>query len=360
MKKIRYANARGPLSPGLTLPAAAAGTALTCLFASVCVAAGMPDPWTQTARYQFDYRVNFSGVQAPDAATLRVWVPFPAETPHQRVLSSTVMSPWAHTLGRDRAGNRLLYIEGRGVPEDQLLMRFTVERKPADGLPAGAVRSGTPLDPERYKHPARLIPLNGIIGELAAEQSRAAKTDGEKIRAFYDYVVHNMRYNKDGSGWGRGDAIWACDNKRGNCTDFHSLFIGMARSQGIPARFIIGFPLPAGSDGGVVGGYHCWAEFFQSGQGWIPLDASEASKSGKGDAYFGVLPNDRIEFTVGRDLILEPPQNGPPLNFFIYPYAEADGKQVPPEQLKSSFRFERVSGAGTADRRSWSSNRAAR
>jgi len=66
----------------------------------------------------------------------------------------------------------------------------------------------------------------------------------DKARAIYDYVFTTMRYDKTGTGWGHGDVLYACDAKKGNCTDFHSLFIAMARSQGIPARFEIGFPLP--------------------------------------------------------------------------------------------------------------------
>ena len=71
-----------------------------------------------------------------------------------------------------------------------------------------------------------------------------------------------MRYDKTSSGWGRGDAVWACDAKRGNCTDFHSPFIGMLRVDGIPAGFDIGFPLPENKDKGDIAGYHCWAEFY--------------------------------------------------------------------------------------------------
>ena len=56
--------------------------------------------------------------------------------------------------------------------------------------------------------------------------------------------ARTMRYDKTGTGWGRGDALWACDAKRGNCTDFHSPFIGMRRADGIPARFDIGFTQP--------------------------------------------------------------------------------------------------------------------
>jgi len=56
-----------------------------------------------------------------------------------------------------------------------------------------------------------------------------SKTPLAKARAIYNYVIATMRYDKSGTGWGNGDAIWACTAKRGNCTDFHSLFIGMMR-----------------------------------------------------------------------------------------------------------------------------------
>ena len=66
---------------------------------------------------------------------------------------------------------------------------------------------------------------------------------------------------------GRGDAVWACNSKHGNCTDFHSLFIGMARAAGIPARFEIEFSLPANVKAGVTTSYHCWAQFYMNGIG---------------------------------------------------------------------------------------------
>src|SRR5439155_15548256 len=39
---------------------------------------------------------------------------------------------------------------------------------------------------------------------------------------------------------------------KGNCTDFHTLFIALARASGIPARWNMGFPLAYG-DGGADG-----------------------------------------------------------------------------------------------------------
>jgi len=83
-----------------------------------------------------------------------------------------------------------------------------------------------------------------LIARLAREQTKGLDRRLDKARAIYDYVPSIMRYDKTGEGWGRGDAIYACNVKKGNCTDFHALFIGMARAAGIPARFEIGFPLP--------------------------------------------------------------------------------------------------------------------
>jgi transglutaminase-like putative cysteine protease len=110
----------------------------------------------------------------------------------------------------------------------------------------------------------------------------------------------------------------------------------MARSQRIPARFEIGFPIPDGGSG-AVSGYHCWARLFSSEEGdWIPMDASEAKKSGKRERYFGRLPDDRIQFTAGRDLVLAPAQKGESLNYFIYPYAELDGTKWDSSQARFS------------------------
>jgi transglutaminase-like putative cysteine protease len=119
----------------------------------------------------------------------------------------------------------------------------------------------------------------------------------------------------------------------------------MLRSQGIAARFLIGLPIPDGAEG-EIGGYHCWAEFYDANRGWLPVDASDAKKKGLKEAYFGTLPNDRIEFTVGRDLVLVPPQKGDPINYFVHPYAEVDGKPV--TEIKGSYRFRRLAPVQTS------------
>jgi transglutaminase-like putative cysteine protease len=317
-----------------------AGVAALLGAAYVSQALSRPDPWAAPTTFEFEYRVDFSELEVNPDQQLRVWIPYPRENQDQRLADVSLDGPWPHEVGTDARGNRMAYFEGRGAPSEPFVMRLRVDRQPSTGIRLHDVVRASSDDPAGYLKAAKLIPLGGVIGRLAEQQSKGHDTDSAKVRAFYDYVVKNMRYSKDGSGWGRGDAIWACDNKRGNCTDFHSLFIGMARSEEIPARFVMGVPIPQTKDAGEIPGYHCWAQYYDSERGWVPVDASEAFKSGRTDDYFGSLPSDRLEFTIGRDLTLAPAQAGPPLNYFIYPYAEVDGE--PLKKVPFTFRFRRL------------------
>ncbi|MBV9182231.1 MAG: transglutaminase domain-containing protein [Acidobacteria bacterium] len=193
-------------------------------------------------------------------------------------------------------------------------------------------------DSERYLGPDRLVPISGLPAELARNVTAGKSGPRDKARAIYDYVFDNMSYDKTGTGWGKGDVLYACQAKKGNCTDFHSLFISMARSQGIPARFEIGFSIPADRHAGEIPGYHCWAEFFDPNHQWIPVDISEAWKHpSQKDYFFGAHDADRVQFSQGRDLKLNPPQEGGPLNYFVYPYVEINGTAYDRVLLDFSF-----------------------
>src|SRR5207245_10920370 len=89
----------------------------------------------------------------------------------------------------------------------------------------------------RILRPRRLIPLQGPIEELSAQQTHGLADPLAKARSIYDYVVAALRYDKSGTGRGNGDAIWACTAQRGNCTGLPSLLIGMMRAPRLPARF---------------------------------------------------------------------------------------------------------------------------
>lgn len=302
--------------------------------------------------FEFTYQVRLLEVPA-GTKTLRLWVPLPRTDAFQKITNLAVASQLPYTRHSDpEYHNEYAYWDlpvARMNPGEVVDLKFHVERRehvvPLGAAPGGSPAAGSSQDPslKRYLAPDRLVPLNGMIAELAHEQTKGFSTPLEKARAIYNYVVNTVRYDKSGEGWGHGDAIWACTAKRGNCTDFHSLFIGMMRSVGIPARFEIGFPLPTGQQQGDIPGYHCWAEFYIEPYGWIPVDASEAWKHPEQREYFfGGHDVNRVLFTFGRDMRLEPAQSGEPLNYFIYPYAEVDG--VPFGKLQSSFSFRDIGG----------------
>jgi transglutaminase-like putative cysteine protease len=206
-----------------------------------------------------------------------------------------------------------------------------------DGVPVGGGPGLSRAGLNHFLAADKLVPINGRPAELAAQQTEAAVTPMQKARAIYEYVFRTLRYDKSGTGWGRGDALWACNAKHGNCTDFHSLFAAMARSQKIPVRFAIGFPLPADKRQAGIPFYHCWADFFAQ-DSWIPVDISEAWKQpAKKDYYFGAHDANRIQFSVGRDITLSPRQAGEPLNYFVYPYVESNGRKF--ENISDDFSF---------------------
>jgi transglutaminase-like putative cysteine protease len=311
-----------------------------------------------TRTFEFSYQVHFPAT-ADATGPVHLWIPYPTkldvyQTPATNV---SISENVRHANGRDKEYENE-FIAFSPTAEQVASgfdagVRFTVTRKEYVALREGAAVKRAAFAPpsaqmlQRYLQPDKLVPLNSTIAELAKEQTAGANTQLEKAHKIYNYVASTMRYDKSGEGWGRGDEIWACDSKRGNCTDFHSVFIGMMRSSGIPARFEIGFPLPERKTEGEIPGYHCWAEFYLQGIGWIPVDASEASKNpAKKDYFFGALDPNRVLFTYGRDIRLSAEQKGDPLNYFIYPYAEMNGQPV--KDLNKTFTFRDVSPAQQA------------
>ena len=296
----------------------------------------------------FTYHTEITGIN-PNAHRVEAWIPLPREDRYQQVSWVRLYSPvHVEVVNQPTGGNRVAHLSAPAPASGSIpvTIRFKVrriqesadiEKAQADiPEPAGGAFAS-------YLSPDRLVPIDGQIKLVSSKIGDADGSSYEQAEAIYEYGIANMSYDKSGKGWGRGDAIYACNVKRGNCTDFHSLFIAIARSRGIPARFTIGFPLGAPS-AGEISGYHCWAEFYAGGQ-WVPVDASEAWKHPQlRQYYFGHLDADRVAFTMGRDLVLKPHQRGEPVNFLIYPYMEVDGKPLPQEQIKNRFEYAVVDG----------------
>ncbi len=261
---------------------------------------------------------------------MKVWIPLPVSRGGQTINDVRIESQQQWTETNDgEFGNRYAFATIVSPPAGDFIVKlhFRGTRNEVTTSRLAETRSsGTEL--ARALKADKMVTLSPRVKKLAAEVTAGKTTTTEQAHAIYDYLLATMKYDKTIPGWGHGDTERACDIKAGNCTDFHSLFMSMARAKNIPARFVIGFPMTTGH--GSVTGYHCWAEFYVKGKGWIPVDPSEASKSADAArrAYlFGNLDPDRVQFTMGRDLVLKP-RTAEPLNYFIYPHAEAEGKEV--------------------------------
>jgi transglutaminase-like putative cysteine protease len=305
-------------------------------------------------RFVFHYAFQVRGdaiAKEQGTHVVRVWLPVPSNSEAQTIkfLPASVPAALVDKVETE-FGNRYSYFQttlSRGA-------RLAVDI-PYDVTRREVLRSATMMgnvmtaglddaDRQRFLRADAMVPISGKPLKLL-ESVALAPDQVRMARQLYDIVDGHLIYKKAGTGWGRGDSNWVCTSGYGNCSDFHSLFMSLARSQGLPVRFEIGFSIPTDKTAGPVVGYHCWAWFFADHHGWIPVDISEANKNPKlKDYYFGNLTADRVTFSTGRDLKLLPQPHSGPLNFFIYPHIEIDGRTLPNEKIDLKFLFRDQTG----------------
>ena len=280
--------------------------------------------------FEFHYEVTLPKMKE----SAQLWIPIPQSDRFQTVVLTSLTAPAEHRMLEEKTnGNAILYMEL--TPEHsgkKVELVYDVERQEKKPYEESS-------SPSKYLDASLLMPVGDRFQTLADSIIGNKRSEGTlmQARALYDYVIDNMRYIKAGK-YGTGDAVYACDALTGNCTEFHSLFISLARSTGIPSRFAVGASIPSERDEGGIDGYHCWAEFYAEGK-WWPVDISEANKyTALATYYFGRHPANRIEFSRGRDLQIEPGPKSGPINFLAYPVMEEGGTPVFP---KTFFSFRR-------------------
>jgi transglutaminase-like putative cysteine protease len=313
-----------------------------CVLWSVLFVFALTSSAQESRHFTFHY--GFTVKNLPAGKNVRIWIPVAQSDAYQevKIVAAKGDLPLKNTR-ESKFGNEVYFAEtGSGTqPELHFDVEYDVVRHERVALNPAAHLTATALTTKERQEDLRpdvLVPVTGLPAELAVKVTEGKTQPLDKARAIYEYVFTTMKYDKTGTGWGHGDVLYACDAKKGNCTDFHSLFIAMARSQGIPARFEIGFPLPPDKHSAEIAGYHCWSDFYIDGKGWIPVDISEAWKHPeKHDYFFGSHDVNRVQFSMGRDLRLSPAQEGEALNYFVYPYVEVDGQEFSNVSLAFSF-----------------------
>lgn len=296
----------------------------------------------KTRTFELTYIVEIKDVPE-DASQLNLWAPYITSDEDQTVLDVRVDSPYPVTVNyENRWGNGIMFVSVPNPDPKGFTMKvtYTIERRerltknfdydsPAPMVDKGQFR--------RYLLPSRWAVINDTVMRFSNQAAAGAKNAVGKARGAYEFILSRMEYNKQIPGWGKGDVNRVClaidggKTGTGNCTDFHSFFASLMRVQDIPVVFEMGYPLNPGKDQPKpkAGGYHCWAKFFVPGQGWVPVDISEARKDmSKKEYFWGAICENRVRFSRGRDITLVPAQEGEPLNYFgPDPYIEVDGKK---------------------------------
>jgi len=283
-----------------------------------------------TDRFVFRYQVDLPKIEKE----ARVWLPLAQSDGFQQIKAVSITAPVKYkTLVDPIYGNKILFFAfGSQHSEQKIDILYDVMRQEKGAY------AGDPKDAKRYLKSDLKARIDKHIKDTADQIISGKEGALMHARAIYDHVIDSMDYKRCGIGWGQGDLAHARSALSGNCTDFHTYFIALARAVGIPARFAIGASIPSDRDEGGVDGYHCWAEFFAEGK-WWPVDISEANKfTALSMYYFGHHPANRFEFSRGRDLQVSPGPSSGPINFFAYPIMEVDKKQ---QVAKIFFGFER-------------------
>ncbi len=290
-------------------------------------------------------------IDAPEGNTdTRLWLPYPVSDKYQDISD-------IHIEGNESfngiymdpsTGNLALYAEWTKPQKDRRLdFSFTVsviEERVGNLLPTGVHdASAIPLEVSGYLKGTAFLPVEGIVKEVSDGIVSSEDTITERARAVYDWVVENTYRDPEVQGCGTGDVeVLLAKKAGGKCADISSVFVAIARASGVPAREVFGLRLGGSGVSDITKGHHCWAEFYRPGTGWVPVDPADVRKAvllnnlkledagSYREYYFGTVDENRVVLgRGGRGVRLEPPLRDGPLNYFMYPYAEVDGKALP-------------------------------
>ncbi len=291
---------------------------------------------------------------AKAASATRVWVPLP----------SVEAADWIQPKGNNWTGNavqvalerdpaygaRMLMARwnaGEAAPLLVVKSLFATRDRAIDLSRPGKVAALDKATARLYTKATDMLPTDGIVRKTALEITKGAKTDLDKAKAIYEWIVENTQRNPKTKGCGTGDikGMLETGNLSGKCADLNALYVGLARAAGLPARDVYGIRVAdsrygyksLGKSGEISKAQHCRAEVWLSGFGWVPVDPADVRKvvleekpglTLKDDVVvaarktlFGAWEMNWLGYNVAHDLRL-PGSKGPTVPFLMYPQGE--------------------------------------
>jgi transglutaminase-like putative cysteine protease len=218
----------------------------------------------------------------------RLWLPYPTSNEYQTIEDVKIEGNYdsSGVYREQEHGTISLYAEWNEPREDaRLTYSFKITRNEIIMKDFPEKEAPVPLDiMEKYLLSTSLGPTVGEVKDVAVEITKEEKTILSKATAIYDYIVETGERNPDIKGCGIGDVEALLQNLSGKCADISPVFVAMARSVGIPAREILGTRI--GKEGDISGAFHCRAEFYLPGYGWVPVDPQGFSRTARSPAIF--------------------------------------------------------------------------
>ncbi|MGC2330363.1 MAG: transglutaminase-like domain-containing protein [Candidatus Acidiferrales bacterium] len=204
---------------------------------------------------------------------------------------------------------------------------------------------------QHFLRSTNLLPTDGIVKQTADEITSGKNTDVEKARAIYEWIIDNTFRDPKTRGCGLGDIRFMLESKDlgGKCADLNSLYVGLARAAGLPARDAfgirvaksgLGYKSLGASSENVSKAQHCRAEVYLRDYGWVPVDPadvrkvvleeppghlpldSEKVKSAR-VRLFGSWEMNWVCYNFAHDVAL-PGSSVKPIGFLMYPQAQTD------------------------------------
>ncbi len=289
------------------------------------------------------------------SGTARVWVPAAliCESPFQKTLANTFNCDGGTAKMFESKTDALGIIAAEfpaGVrPILTVTSRIATKDCAIDFNSPGTAPKEDRAELQHFLRPTKLLPTDGIVKATANKITKGSKTDVEKARAIYAWIVDNTFRNPKTRGCGVGDIRFMLESGDlgGKCADLNSLYVGLARAAGLPARDVygirvakseMGYKSLGASSENVTKSQHCRAEVYLSDYGWVPVDPADVRKvvleEPPGNRQlednmvkkararlFGSWEMNWMAYNFAHDVIL-PGSNGAPVGFLMYPQAE--------------------------------------
>ncbi len=311
-------------------------TVLLCLIALPVLATTQ----SGTITMEFDLTAQAAGKE------VKLWLPYPVSNGQQLIDEiSWQGDSQTSAIYTDRQDNNpILFAHwDKGATSRKLTLKFNAER--SEQSQKKLVDKGLAVDQVifgRYLSATSMGPVDGPVKALADEITSGKKGILAKARAIYDWTVDNSFRDPKTRGCGLGDVPTLLGRPGGKCADISSLYVAIARSAGVPTREILGLRLAKEDGTDITGWQHCWAEFYLPGTGWVAVDPADVRKAmltqnlalndpkvaELREYYFGTIDPYRIRLSEGRDLQLNPPQQGQAINYLMYPFAQVGGRTI--------------------------------